>query len=107
MWPRLWAGIPSVITPFFGDQPYWGRRVHALGVGPQPIMHRALTTQRLAQAITQIPAVLEDALKACRWLIVPGRPARPISFAGDSSGSGLAIATATALRDQGARPIDL
>lgn len=23
--------------PFFGDKPFWGRRVHALGVGPKPI----------------------------------------------------------------------
>ncbi len=49
------------------------------------------------------PAALEDALAAYRWLIDPGRPARPIAFAGDSSGGGLAIATAIALRDQGVR----
>ena len=30
----LKAGVPSVIIPFFGDQPFWGRRVAALGVGP-------------------------------------------------------------------------
>ncbi len=53
MWPRLPSGIPSVITPFFGDQPCWGRRVHALGVGPQPIMRKELTAQRLAQTIIQ------------------------------------------------------
>ncbi|MEM8558775.1 MAG: glycosyltransferase, partial [Bacteroidota bacterium] len=28
----LRAGRPSVICPFFVDQPFWGRRVHALGV---------------------------------------------------------------------------
>ncbi|MEM8600778.1 MAG: glycosyltransferase, partial [Bacteroidota bacterium] len=32
----LRAGCPSVVCPFFGDQPFWGRRVHALGAGPEP-----------------------------------------------------------------------
>jgi sterol 3beta-glucosyltransferase len=49
----LRAGVPSIIIPFFGDQPFWGRRVAALGVGPQPLPRRSLTAQRLADAITQ------------------------------------------------------
>ncbi len=49
------------------------------------------------------PAALEDALAAYRRLIEPGRPARPIAFAGDSAGGGLAIAATIALRDEGAR----
>lgn len=49
----LRAGIPTVITPFMGDQPYWGQRVHALGIGPKPIMQKKLTARRLADAITQ------------------------------------------------------
>ena len=48
----LRAGVPSVLVPFFGDQPYWGRRVHALGVGPRPIQRRALTAPRLVEAIS-------------------------------------------------------
>lgn len=47
----LRAGIPSVIVPFFGDQPFWGQRVLELGVGPRPIPRRMLTVERLAQAI--------------------------------------------------------
>ncbi|RPI97301.1 MAG: glycosyltransferase [Chloroflexi bacterium] len=47
----LWAGVPAVVTPFFGDQPFWARRVHALGVGPTPIPRRRLTVDRLAEAI--------------------------------------------------------
>jgi sterol 3beta-glucosyltransferase len=47
----LRAGVPAVVVPFFGDQPYWGRRVAELGVGPAPIPRRALTVERLAQAI--------------------------------------------------------
>ena len=47
----LRAGKPTVTCPFFGDQPFWGRRVAALGVGPKPIPPRRLTAERLAQAI--------------------------------------------------------
>jgi UDP:flavonoid glycosyltransferase YjiC (YdhE family) len=47
----LRAGVPSVIVPFFGDQPYWGRRIADLGVGPQPIRRRRLTAEALAAAI--------------------------------------------------------
>ena len=47
----LCAGIPSIIIPFFGDQPFWGQRVYALGIGPQPIPRRHLTVNNLAEAI--------------------------------------------------------
>ena len=47
----LRAGVPSVVIPFFGDQPFWGQRVAELGVGPEPIPRRKLTVGRLAQAI--------------------------------------------------------
>jgi UDP:flavonoid glycosyltransferase YjiC (YdhE family) len=47
----LRAGVPSVVIPFFADQPFWGRRVAELGVGPAPIPRRKLTVERLAQAI--------------------------------------------------------
>lgn len=47
----LRAGVPAVVTPFFGDQPFWGERIHALGVGPKPIPRPRLTADNLAQAI--------------------------------------------------------
>jgi len=47
----LRAGVPSVIIPFFGDQPFWGWRVAELGVGPSPIPRKKLTAQLLAKAI--------------------------------------------------------
>lgn len=47
----LRAGAPSVIIPFFADQPFWGQRVADLGVGPEPIPRKTLTVERLAQAI--------------------------------------------------------
>jgi sterol 3beta-glucosyltransferase len=49
----LRAGAPSIVIPFFGDQPYWGQRVAALGVGPEPIPRRKLTVARLAAAMHQ------------------------------------------------------
>ena len=48
----LRAGVPSMLVPFFGDQPYWGRRVQALGVGPPPIQRKSLTAPKLAEAIS-------------------------------------------------------
>jgi sterol 3beta-glucosyltransferase len=47
----LRAGKPAVICPFFGDQPFWGARIAALGVGPAPIPQKQLTVGRLAGAI--------------------------------------------------------
>jgi UDP:flavonoid glycosyltransferase YjiC (YdhE family) len=47
----LWAGIPAIVTPFFGDQPFWGQRVYELGVGPRPIPRQRLTVDRLAESI--------------------------------------------------------
>jgi UDP:flavonoid glycosyltransferase YjiC (YdhE family) len=57
----LRAGVPSIIIPFFADQPFWGQRVADLGVGPQPIARKHLTVERLAQAIMQ--AVEDSAMR--------------------------------------------
>jgi hypothetical protein len=51
-----WSPLPSIVTPFFGDQSHWGQRVHDLGVGPQPILRTRLTADRLANAIAQVSA---------------------------------------------------
>ncbi|NES43877.1 MAG: glycosyltransferase family 1 protein, partial [Moorea sp. SIO2C4] len=40
--------------PFFGDQPFWGERVHALGVGSKPIPQKTLTAEKLATAIREV-----------------------------------------------------
>lgn len=57
----LAAGVPSVIIPFMGDQPFWGKRVADLGVGPTPIPRKKLTAQQLADAITE--AVTNHAMR--------------------------------------------
>ena len=49
------AGIalskPTVIVPFFGDQPFWGAMIAKAGAGPEPIPHKSLTADNLAEAI--------------------------------------------------------
>ena len=50
----LKAGVPSIIIPFFGDQPFWGQRVAELGVGSKPIPRKQLTAERLANAIREV-----------------------------------------------------
>ncbi|KAL2846895.1 UDP-Glycosyltransferase/glycogen phosphorylase [Aspergillus pseudoustus] len=42
---------PTLIVPFFGDQPFWGAMVAAAGAGPAPIPHKQLTVDALAAGI--------------------------------------------------------
>jgi sterol 3beta-glucosyltransferase len=46
----LRAGKPTLICPFFHDQPFWGKRIYDLGVGPHPIPQGRLSADRLAEA---------------------------------------------------------
>jgi UDP:flavonoid glycosyltransferase YjiC (YdhE family) len=55
------AGVPTVILPFMMDQPFWGRRVKTLGVGPEPIPLKKLTVDNLAHAIHE--AVTQPEIK--------------------------------------------
>lgn len=45
------AGRPTVVVPFFGDQLFWGAMIARAGAGPNPIPHKQLTAERLANAI--------------------------------------------------------
>jgi sterol 3beta-glucosyltransferase len=49
----LRAGVPSILVPHTADQPFWGRRVSAIGAGPEPIPVNQLTPEALAAAIEQ------------------------------------------------------
>ncbi len=49
----LRAGLPSVVVPVFGDQLFWGERLHALNVAPPALPRRQLTGANLAVAIRQ------------------------------------------------------
>ncbi|KAF4497109.1 sterol glucosyltransferase [Fusarium agapanthi] len=48
----LYNARPTVIVPFFGDQPFWGAVVAARGAGPSPISHKLLNAQNLTKSIT-------------------------------------------------------
>ena len=46
-------GKPTVIVPFFGDQPFWGAMIAKAGAGPSPIPIKHLTSTKLANGILQ------------------------------------------------------
>jgi UDP:flavonoid glycosyltransferase YjiC (YdhE family) len=47
----LRLGKPTIVVPFFGDQPFWGAMVHRAGAGPQPIKGKKLNAINLRAAI--------------------------------------------------------
>lgn len=49
----LKAGVPSIIVPTRGDQPFWARRVEELGVGLFPCTRCKLNVDELTSAIKQ------------------------------------------------------
>ncbi|KAJ6390109.1 hypothetical protein OIU77_024345 [Salix suchowensis] len=58
----LKAACPTTIVPFFGDQPFWGERVHARGVGPPPIPVNEFSRTKLVDAIK---FMLDPKVKEC------------------------------------------
>ncbi|KAF8647263.1 hypothetical protein HU200_065409 [Digitaria exilis] len=64
----LKAACPTTIVPFFGDQPFWGDRVHARGLGPQPIPVDQFSLEKLVDAIKFMmePAVKEKAVELAK-----------------------------------------
>jgi sterol 3beta-glucosyltransferase len=48
----LRAGLPSVVVPYFLDNYFWGRQLHAMGVAPRPLPRKQLSAQQLAGAIS-------------------------------------------------------
>ncbi|MGB3187499.1 MAG: glycosyltransferase [Ornithinimicrobium sp.] len=45
------AGAAQVVIAHMGDQPYWARRVHILGVAAPPVRRSGLSAQRLGASI--------------------------------------------------------
>ncbi|XP_068323498.1 sterol 3-beta-glucosyltransferase UGT80A2-like [Pyrus communis] len=64
----LKAACPTTIVPFFGDQPFWGERVHARGVGPAPIAVDQFSLPKLVDAINFMldPKVKERAVELAK-----------------------------------------
>jgi UDP:flavonoid glycosyltransferase YjiC (YdhE family) len=59
------AGIPSVIVPFYGDQPFWARCLHRKGVAPPALDRKALSSDALAGALraAQSPMMKQSAFE--------------------------------------------
>ncbi|KAL9234889.1 hypothetical protein vseg_009705 [Gypsophila vaccaria] len=66
----LKAACPTTIVPFFGDQPFWGERVHEKGVGPSPIPIEEFCFDKLVSAIRfmQDPKVKQRAIDLAKKL---------------------------------------
>ncbi|KAK5231431.1 hypothetical protein LTR72_000612 [Exophiala xenobiotica] len=47
------AGRPTVVVPFFGDQPFWGSMTYRAGAGPKPVPYKVLTADKLAESILE------------------------------------------------------
>jgi UDP-glucoronosyl and UDP-glucosyl transferase len=45
-------GKPTVVVPFFGDQPFWGAMIYKAGAGPEPVPFKKMTEETLADSIT-------------------------------------------------------
>ena len=62
------AGRPTVVVPFFGDQPFWGAMTAKAGAGPPPIPYKDLTADSLAESIQKAltPESLERAQELSR-----------------------------------------
>ncbi len=52
----LRSAKPSLICPFFQDQPFWGNLIYRSGLGGEPIPYKQLTVDKLAAAIELICA---------------------------------------------------
>ena len=67
----LYAGKPTLIVPFGGDQPFWGHQIYNRGLGPRPIPRDKLTLQRLMRALYTLvnnPVYKENAQYISRHL---------------------------------------
>ncbi|MGR3436268.1 MAG: glycosyltransferase, partial [Shimia sp.] len=70
-------GRPTLVCPHFGDQPFWGRRVAAIGAGPNPAPVRSLTVESLAGALQDHDgsAVAKAAHGVARYMALETGPA--------------------------------
>ncbi|XVF37196.1 hypothetical protein REPUB_Repub19eG0125200 [Reevesia pubescens] len=66
----LKAGCPTTIVPFFGDQFFWGDRIHQRGLGPAPIPISQLSVEKLSNAIQFMlqPEVKSHAMELAKWI---------------------------------------
>ncbi|MDQ0736372.1 glycosyltransferase [Arthrobacter agilis] len=73
------AGTVSVVVPFIADQPFWGSRLNARGLGPAPIRRRALTSARLAAALSRVDQYRPAVRDAARSMAAEDGPAAALA----------------------------
>lgn len=56
------AGIPSVIVPFYGDQPFWARCLQREGMAPPALDRKHLSAEALAGAIE---STVQEPMRRC------------------------------------------
>lgn len=52
----LRAGVPQIVLPLAADQPFWAKRMHALGVSPAPLSPARLSAEDLQAALRALDA---------------------------------------------------
>jgi UDP:flavonoid glycosyltransferase YjiC (YdhE family) len=50
------SGTPSVVVPYFADQPFWAQRLHAVGIASAPLPRRDITRESLAERLLDASA---------------------------------------------------
>jgi vancomycin aglycone glucosyltransferase len=67
------AGVPQVVVPMFGDQPYWASRVRALGIGTSiPIAELTTGVLTIALRDASEPATVKRARAVAGEIVVDG-----------------------------------
>jgi UDP:flavonoid glycosyltransferase YjiC (YdhE family) len=67
----LRAGVPAVAVPVLADQPFWARRLHGLGVAPEPVCFGKLTAETLSRVLQEClrePGYRERAVSLARGI---------------------------------------
>lgn len=50
----LRAGLPTFICPSSFDQPYWGRLIYSLGIGPKPLSLKKLKAKEFSKSLIDL-----------------------------------------------------
>ena len=71
----LKLGKPTMIVPFFGDQPFWGSMIAKAGAGyHEPVPYKALTVEKLVDGIREclLPEAQANAKKLAECIAAEG-----------------------------------
>ncbi len=86
----LRGGTPTIVTPVMGDQTFWGKRVAAIGAGPNPIAAKRISAAGIENAVRR---ATEDP-------VIADRAARVGASIRGEDGIGHAIRTIESVRDR-------